>query len=293
MMSCRTEARLTSGIQTDRSELPCGERSVTGMSINGMLDSMTETKTVGGDQRGCERGRHGHLHDGCSTRTAWRGWGVGDISGRRASRQGWRYGNGPCPERGGQGRWIVNVLDMALSENGWMALWEDLGWAAAACSSPHTPEPLGSELRAPWASGTVRLCLRCVHDEACFLWSSSFAILTVSASCYVPYSAREGPERAERAKRAKGYPIRAGAQIGNFVGRFLLPPGTLESIVCRLGVHTEQEVVRELVDQDGFDWRLAHPFWYSTISSIKFILRGQYIRRDGRHIGVGARRRCV
>lgn len=46
------------------------------MSINGLLESMTETtKTVEGDQDGCQRRRHGHLHDGCSTNTAWRGWG--------------------------------------------------------------------------------------------------------------------------------------------------------------------------------------------------------------------------
>jgi hypothetical protein len=43
---------------------------------------------VDGDPRGCERGRHGLLHDGCST--GWRGLGKGGacLDGQRTNRQG-------------------------------------------------------------------------------------------------------------------------------------------------------------------------------------------------------------
>jgi hypothetical protein len=76
------DPELVNGSQTDRSELPCGVRLVTGMSIKGTLGiALTGTQAVGGDPRG-EGGRHNQLHDGCSSRTGWWGWGRGGVVGR-------------------------------------------------------------------------------------------------------------------------------------------------------------------------------------------------------------------
>lgn len=122
---------------------------------------------------------------------------------------------------------------------------------------------------------------------------------------YVPYSAREGPE-PEWASQ-KGQRMATLSKQGRKVGRFWRGSAVLrccgacfpkhalvatvyEGLAC-IHSRTKRTSLWARADSIG-DWR--DPVWSRTISSIKFILRGQYKRRDGRSSWgseVGGRRR--
>jgi hypothetical protein len=99
----------------------------------------------------------------------------------------------------------------------------------------------------------------------------------------VPYSAREGPERARGAKRAKGYPNRESEQIGKFVALFL-PLGILSaSLYVGLAYMHNRRGVRKLVAETGCDWRQGGRRFLvqHNIESQVYIARAIYVGGTG------------
>ncbi|KAK3936261.1 hypothetical protein QBC46DRAFT_452850 [Diplogelasinospora grovesii] len=96
---------------------------------------------------------------------------------------------------------------------------------------------------------------------------------------------RRGRNDKPSPKGQKDTQFDQGEQIGKFSRGSCFLTALSATLYASLGVHMQQEGrERVFVDQAGFDWRHENPLHIQTISSIKFILRGQYKRRDGTHL---------
>lgn len=195
---------------------------------------------------------------------------------------------------GGQGRGIANVWKTVEERGGGGGRTSGSPvWARRSSSgSREPPKRCRGEVQVPvldqetegWAWGGVHR-RRTAGSVRCGLRSE--------VCVYVPYSAREGPEPGWASQ--KGQRMATLSKQGRRVGRFwrgsavlrccgaCFPKHTLvatvyEGLAC-IHSRTKRTSLWARADSIG-DWR--DPVWSRTISSIKFILRGQYKRRDGR-----------
>lgn len=165
------------------------------------------------------------------------------------------------------------------------------GWAGCGCwTSPERvsqalPEPLE-----PKSRPEVRLPegLRCVVRLSSRWTVTNEMALSASQSLTIcRIVLKRGRSETGAPKGQKDIQIEQGSKSVIFLELFLLPQGTFcESVLSAWRAYRAGKPRLSLLIRPATIGDRGARFWFSTISSINFILPSQYKRRDGRHMGV-------